>query len=90
MMLRRMSALGFTVKKVNSGVKKWRAIWLHKVQFAEPEDTNATKGDAVEFGTATIEGTIMLDDKTEMEKRKNIRHEATLILSWNDKGGNSC
>ncbi len=77
--------VGFYGKKVNSGAKKWRAIWLHKVQFAEPEDTNATKGDAVEFGTATIEGTIMLDDNGEWKSEKTFDTEADAIAYLNDK-----
>ena len=54
--------IGFYGAKKVGGVRKYRAIWLPKVQFAEPADTNATKGETVEFQTPTLEGTIMLDD----------------------------
>ena len=79
--------VGFYGKKVVSGVKKWRAIWLHKVQFAEPEDTNATKGESVEFGTATTEGTIMLDDNGGWKSEKTFDNEADAIAYLNDKAG---
>jgi len=51
----------YGIKKVNN-VIKYRAIWLPKVQFAEPADTNKSKGETVEFNTPTLEGTIMMDD----------------------------
>jgi len=51
---------GFYGKKVVSGVNYWRAIWLKKVQFKEPADEMKTKGESVEFGTASLEGTIMI------------------------------
>jgi phi13 family phage major tail protein len=52
----------FGVKRVNN-VSKYRAIWLPKVQFAEPNDTNSTKGENTSFSTPTMDGTIMLDDE---------------------------
>lgn len=51
---------GFYGKVVRNKVPYWRAIWLKKVQFAEPSDELATKGESVEFGTPELEGTIML------------------------------
>lgn len=51
---------GFYGKVVRNKVSYWRAIWLKKVQFAEPSDELATKGESVEFGTPELEGTIML------------------------------
>jgi phi13 family phage major tail protein len=79
--------VGFYGKKVVSGVKKWRAIWLHKVKFSEPEDTNATKGESVEFGTATTEGTIVLDDNGDWKSEKTFDNEADAIAYLNDKAG---
>lgn len=51
----------YGIKKVNN-VQKFRAIWFPKVQFAEPNDTNQTKGENTSFSTPTLVGTIMLDD----------------------------
>ena len=60
---------GFYGAQVKNKVKYWRAIWLKKVQFAEPSDEMATKGESVAFGTPTLEGVIMLsaDEKWKVE-----------------------
>lgn len=52
--------VGFYGKRVKSGVTTYRAVWLKKVQFAEPADDYATKGDTAEFLTPTLEGIIMV------------------------------
>ncbi|MDF2537410.1 MAG: phage tail protein [Herbinix sp.] len=53
--------VGFiSISKVTT--QKFRAIWLPKVQFAEPSETNQTKGESTTFSTPTMTGTIMLDD----------------------------
>jgi len=54
--------IGFYGVKIVDNVNKYRAIWLPKVQFAEPEDTNATKGETVTFNTPVLVGTIMPND----------------------------
>jgi len=51
---------GFYGKKIVAGVTRWRAIWLKKVQFTEPDDNNKTKGESPEFQTPTLEGAIMV------------------------------
>lgn len=51
---------GFYGKVVRNKVAYWRAIWLKKVQFSEPSDELATKGENVEFSTPELEGTIMM------------------------------
>jgi phi13 family phage major tail protein len=51
---------GFYGKAIRDKVPYWRAIWLKKVQFAEPSDELQTKGENVEFRTPTLEGTIMM------------------------------
>lgn len=52
---------GYYGKVVRNGVNYWRAIWLKKVQFAEPTDELSTKGESIEFKTPALEGTILLD-----------------------------
>lgn len=76
----------YGVKKVN-GVTKYRAIWLPKVQFSEPADTNATKGETVEFNTPVLEGTIMLDDTGVWKKENTFNTEAEAIAYLQDKAG---
>ena len=54
--------VGFGVygKVVRNGVNYWRAIWLKKVQFAEPSDELKTKGESTEFLTPELEGSILM------------------------------
>ena len=80
-------SIGFYgVKKVN-GIRKYRAIWLKKVQFAEPSDTHATKGETLAFATPTLEGTIMLDDSGEWKNEKTFNTEAEAIAYLQAKSG---
>ncbi len=51
---------GFYGKVVRNNVPYFRAIWLKKVRFSEPNDELTTKGQSVEFKATTIEGTIMI------------------------------
>lgn len=56
---------GFYGTKIVNNVRKYRAIFLPKVKFAEPDDNNSTGGETTSFATQTIEGTvILLDDGT--------------------------
>ncbi len=80
-------SIGFYGVKVVSGVRKYRAIWLTKVQFAEPADSNATKGDSVVFSTPVLEGTIMLDDNGDWKKEKTFNTEAEAIAYLQAKSG---
>lgn len=49
-------AVGFRAKKTG-GMYKY--VWLYKVKFAIPSEEYKTKGDAIEFNTPEITGTIM-------------------------------
>lgn len=49
--------LGRIVTKVVNNVKAFKVEFLCKVKFKEPNQEENTKGDSVEFGTTTIEGT---------------------------------
>jgi phi13 family phage major tail protein len=46
-------AIGFRTLKSNG---KYRYVWLYKGKFTEPEDTNETKGDSINFQADTING----------------------------------
>jgi phi13 family phage major tail protein len=79
--------IGFYGVKVVGGVRKFRAIWLPKVQFGEPADTNATKGDTVAFATPVLEGTIMLDDDGAWKYEQTFDTEAEAIAYLQAKSG---
>jgi phi13 family phage major tail protein len=53
---------GIIIKKKVSGAYKYRAVFLRKIKFNIPEDAATTQGEAIEWQTPTIEGTIMRDD----------------------------
>lgn len=46
-------AVGFRTLKSNGN---YRYVWLYKGKFTEPEDSNETKGDSINFQTDTISG----------------------------------
>lgn len=46
-------AVAFRTLKSNG---KYRYIWLYKGKFTDPEETNETKGDSINFQTDTISG----------------------------------
>lgn len=46
-------AIGFRTLKSNGN---YRYCWLYKGKFTEPEDSNETKGDSINFQTDTING----------------------------------
>ena len=68
-----------------SNVKKYRAIWLPKVQFGEPADTNATKGYA--FNTPVLEGTIAPDDSGDWKNEQTFTTEAEAKTYLEGKSG---
>ena len=50
--------LGRVVTLMIDGSYKYRAEFLYKVKFAEPSQENNTKGESIEFGTYSLEGTV--------------------------------
>jgi len=78
---------GFYGEKVVNGVTKYRAIWLKKVQFAEINDENETKGETTKFSTPSIEGTIYVDVTGEWKREITVATEADAIAWLNDKAG---
>lgn len=46
-------AIGFRTLKSNGN---YRYVWLYKGKFTEPEDSNETKGDSINFQADTISG----------------------------------
>jgi phi13 family phage major tail protein len=75
--------VGFYAPVVRGGVKSWRAVWLSKVKFAEPNDDYATKGNSIEFQTPTIEGTVMTASNGVWKLEKLCASEAAAV-TWLD------
>ena len=53
-------AIGFRTLKSNG---KYRYVWLYKGMFNDPEDSNETKGDGINFQAETIKGQFVRIDK---------------------------
>lgn len=53
---------GVVIKKVKSGITKWRAVILKKCMFAVPSDAATTQGESIEWQTPELSATIMRDD----------------------------
>ncbi len=79
--------IGFYGVKIVNGVRKYRAIWLPAVQFAEPADTNSTKGETVTFNTPVLEGTIMVDENGDWKKENTFDTEDEAKAYLNQKAG---
>lgn len=79
--------LGFYGAKVVNKVKSYRAIWLRKVQFAEPSDELSTKGESTEFQTHEAEGTIMVDVTGNWKDEATFSTEAKARAWLNGKCG---
>lgn len=69
------------VKMVNS-VYKYKVEFICKVKFAEPSQTDNTKGDSLEFGTTELNGTIsaLLDGEWSKTQTFDTRQEAITYL----------
>ncbi|MDD4688510.1 MAG: phage tail protein [Eubacteriales bacterium] len=68
--------VGFYATTVNGGTRGYRAIWLTKVKFGIPNESLETKGDAINFQTPTIEGTILTDITGVWKKEATFTTEA--------------
>lgn len=79
--------IGFYGTKRVNNANKFRAVWLPKVQFGEPNDTNATKGETVTFNTPVLEGTIMVDDTGVWKNEQTFDTEAEAKTYLDEKAG---
>lgn len=75
--------LGRIVTKMVGGVYKYKVEFLKKVKFAEPSQEENTKGESVEFGTSTLEGTVasLADGSWSVTKTFNTMDEAKAYLN---------
>lgn len=71
--------LGRIVTKVVNNVKAYKAEFICKVKFKEPSQEENTKGDSVEFGTTTIEGTASTIESGVWSKTKEFPTEAEAV-----------
>ncbi len=78
---------GFYGKKIVNGVKKFRAVWLKKVQFSMPSDETATKGENLEFQAPTLEGDILRAADGEWKNEGTFSTEALATAWLNGKAG---
>lgn len=76
---------GFYGKVKRNGVYKYRAVWLKKIQFSEPDDETETQGEKRAFQTPTIEGKIMKDIKGDFKEEKVFDYESDAIAYLNEK-----
>ena len=74
---------GFYGRIKRNGLDKWRAVWLHKVQFGEPNDETETQGQSVVFQTPKIEGVIMKDVNGDW-KSENVFDTEAEAKTWLD------
>lgn len=86
-------AIGFRTLKSNGN---YRYVWLYKGKFNEPEDSNETKGDSINFQNDTISGQFVRLNKSYNVNGKQVRPwkyeidqdfetaDAATIKSWFD------
>ncbi len=55
-------SIGINEVQMVDGERKFRAIWIHRVKFTEPNVSAQTKQDRVAFTSPSIEGAILPDD----------------------------
>lgn len=79
--------LGFFAATRRTGVVKYRAIFLHKVKFAIPNETLKTKGETIEFQTPQITGAFITDILDEWKEEAICETESAAIAWLNEKVG---
>lgn len=71
--------VGRIINKMKGGVRKYKVEFLSKVKFAEPAQESNTHGETTEFGTPTIEGTIVALQSGEWSKTKTFTSHADAV-----------
>jgi phi13 family phage major tail protein len=79
--------LGFFATTRKTGDVKYRAIFLHKVKFAIPNETLRTKGETITFQTPQISGTFITDILNVWKEEAICDTEAAAIAWLNGKSG---
>lgn len=78
---------GFYVPEKVNGVKKFVAMWMHKVKYAEGKESYKTKGDSIEYQTPSIGGQAVAMDDGSWRDRKIFDTEAEAQAWINEKAG---
>ena len=73
--------VGFYKRRRKNGVQSFTAVWLQKVQFANPSENAETKGETINFQTDTLEGTAFNNDAGSIIKKAVFTTEAE-ALAW--------
>ena len=71
--------LGRVVPVMVDNAKKYRATVLALVKFSDPDDSDTTRGESVEFGTYEIPGKLIIPASGEWRKQKVFDTEAAAI-----------
>lgn len=79
----------FCTVLAEDGKYKYEAMWLHKVQFGQNNESYQTKGQNVQFQTPTITGKIMgvynnADEKARVRRRKTFETPAAATAWLNE------
>jgi phi13 family phage major tail protein len=78
---------GFYGKVKRNGVEKFRAIWLCKMMYSEPDETLETKGEKTSFNTPSLEGKIMKAKSGDIKMETIVDTEAEAIAWLKKKAG---
>lgn len=78
---------GFYGKVKRGGVEKFRAIWLCKMMYSEPDESLETKGEKTAFNTPSLEGKIMKDIDGNIKVETIVDTEAEAIAWLKEKAG---
>lgn len=79
--------IGCYGRRIKSGVSSYRAIWFTKAMFSEPNTELSTKGESIEFGTPTYEGTLMRGVDKSWRITKTFATETEARAWLNEKAG---
>ena len=79
--------VGFVSISKKDNAQKFRAIWLPKAQFGEPNETNQTKGESTSFSTPTLTGTVMVDASGNWKQENSFATLALAKAYLDDKAG---
>ena len=78
---------GFYAPVIRNNVIKYRAVWLTKVKFSEPDDSLETKGEKPKIQTTSIEGSIYKDKNGDIKIEEILATEDAAISWINEKAG---
>lgn len=76
----------YTEEKVD-GASKFVAAWMQKVKFTDPTNSWTTKGDSIEYKTATIEGEALAGDDGIWKETHIFATEAEVVDYLKEKCG---